>query len=205
MPSIPAYCESCGLVFPAGISLGENIRDVRISNTTSACPRCGGRARIPDGIYNVLGQTVVLLAKSKRSARQLEKLLDELNRAQDRHASPQEIKQTIKQYAPELKRIADWIPQTPSQALATIEAICAVLSVLIASAALYIAIQQAATPQMVEEAVLRALSKIEKASPERSPEREVIVVNIPQPQKDRKPASKRKRKPKTRVRRTSGR
>jgi hypothetical protein len=204
MASVPAICATCGLVFPSGIGIGKNAKDIVLFNNAAICPRCGSEAQIPSGIYNALSQTVVILLQSKRSARELQKLLDALNRAREQNASPQEIKKIVKQHAPDLKNIADWIPQTPSEAYAAIQAICSVIAILI-TLGIYRA-QPNITPEMVDEIVQKAVSNIQQASsPTRTVEQEVIVVTTTEPKQAATTKATSKRKPKRRGRRTSGR
>src|SRR5262252_3728634 len=126
MANLPAYCNSCGFVYPSGIELKYAL-DIRMSNNQVQCPRCGAMGRIPDGTYNVLGNAIHVLASTQRSASDLRKLADAIQRARDNNASPEEIKRTIKEQAPELRSLADTLPQTRNELYAAITLLCTVI------------------------------------------------------------------------------
>jgi hypothetical protein len=136
----------------------EDCHNMTLRGCTASCPSCGGTGRIPDGIYDVLGETIRILRSSDRSASQLQKLADALKAARQNNASPDEIKQTIKEQAPELTGIADLLPTNRNELYGAVSAICAILSVLIAGAALYLS-AQAITPEQVDEIIARAMNQ----------------------------------------------
>jgi len=74
MPNLPAFCDSCGTIFPSGIVV-ENSNNITINNVESGpCPNCKSTGHIPDGIYNVIGKTIEILNAPNNSSNQIMKL-----------------------------------------------------------------------------------------------------------------------------------
>ena len=63
MVAIPARCTSCGHTFQpqSGIFI-ESSTHVTMSNNTTICPRCGGRAKFIEGRFNVTDGAIELLS-----------------------------------------------------------------------------------------------------------------------------------------------
>jgi len=158
MTIIPAFCEACGRVFNAPIFF-SGVAVAHMSGNTVSCPYCGAGGRIPDGIYNILGDTVRVVSTTARSAADLRALIDALNAARAKNATPDEAKTLIKERAPELALVADALPKNPGQFWAAVSAIAAVLSVLVGAYQAYIATPQGITKDQVEEIVSKALSE----------------------------------------------
>jgi hypothetical protein len=198
MPTLPVHCQNCGHVFDSGFHF-ENVRDIRLSDVQLQCPKCGRMARMPDGTYNVLGNTIQILTHSRRSANDLRGLADALKRARDNNASPEEIKRTIKERAPELSSVADALPHTRNELYNSITAICSVILALAAMAALYMS--RGLTAAEVNELIETALreDKVSAAAP--TPKRETIRVQYREPKEEpvpQQPKPKRKRESKLR-------
>ena len=157
MPRLPAVCDNCGLVFGSAIVV-ENSFDATFTGCTSSCPRCGHDARIPDGIYNVLEQTIEILVNSKRSASELENLSMHSSEPKERNASPEEIRAAITEHAPELGSMADMLPKTRSELYGAIQAICAVITTLAAATAIYLSSQQGLKREQVQEIIDKSLN-----------------------------------------------
>jgi hypothetical protein len=53
-PVAPARCLRCGLQFQgSGIRIDGDVQDLTLGPNTETCPRCGGRAQIVEGVFNV--------------------------------------------------------------------------------------------------------------------------------------------------------
>jgi hypothetical protein len=81
MPRLPAICDNaeCRTVFSSGYNITGGSADVA-GNKSGPCPRCGSDGTVPDGLYEILGDTIRVVATSAKSAdslRRLENLLQE--------------------------------------------------------------------------------------------------------------------------------
>jgi len=145
---------------------------------------------IPDGLYSLLDSTLQILANSKRSASDLRSLIDALNKARANNASPEEVKATLNEHAPELKAVADTLSQKNRNELyAAIQALCAVITAFTAVAALYIS-TQGITKEQIGELIDKALTgdvKIPKVS-------RPVIANHSRPQPTNRRLSRAKRK-----------
>lgn len=108
MPILPAVCDSCSTLFNSGFRV-ENSRHITIEDfTTGPCPRCGGRGHIPDGVYDVVGDTIRVLATTTQSAEALVQLARVLERARASGAQdPGRVAASIEKESPEFSALAD--------------------------------------------------------------------------------------------------
>jgi SEC-C motif len=157
MPDMPAFCGSCGLVFPSGFVI-ENSTGISPNNVQSQCPRCGGMARVPDGMYNVLGQVIEFLAGPTSSLDQLRRLQASLETARNKQEDRDEIRKAILETAPELTGLASALPANRVELYAFITVVLALLTLLVST---YTALKpsgptQAEIDAMVNKAIEKA-------------------------------------------------
>jgi hypothetical protein len=102
MPVVPAFCDSCGAIFPSGI-LVENSTHIQFSGGRAGpCPNCGGMGHIPDGIFNIIGSTIKLLTGPQRTIADLNRLASLLNNFQQRDIGLDELADEISCELPDL-------------------------------------------------------------------------------------------------------
>ena len=131
MPALPAFCDTCGAIFPSGI-VAENSTNISLSNCAAGpCPRCGGLGHIPDGVYNFIGNTIQLLSGSNRSINELNRLADLLRTLQEKKATYEETKQVISKELPELSSVADLLPKTRQDFYQFIALILSIITLLV--------------------------------------------------------------------------
>jgi len=112
MPMIPAFCNTCGAIFPSGIR-ADNCTNMSLSNCASGpCPACGGMGHIPDGVYNFIGDTIELLSGPGKTVNDLNKLAAILRHSQKKGLGIDQIKQQVQKEVPELASITDLFPKT---------------------------------------------------------------------------------------------
>lgn len=131
MPNLPAFCNTCGFTFQSSILL-ENSTNISISDITVQCPRCGNMARVPDGIYDVVGNTINVLVNSNRSVSEFSRILEVLEKARNQQKKPEEILSTVKKELPELSTLADTLPKTRAELYAFIAIIVTIIGMIIA-------------------------------------------------------------------------
>jgi hypothetical protein len=145
MPAVPAVCSSCGLVFDSPFFL-QNVTDATFAGNTVTCPRCRAQADVVDGVYEALGDTLKVLITTEGSTTKLDALLHALQLAQKQNASPEQVKRTINQLTPELKVLADAVPQTPLGLNEYLKTLCLLITTAIAIYTFF-----RATPQQVSQ------------------------------------------------------
>ena len=89
-------------------------------------------------------------------------LIAALQRAKAANASPEEVKATINEIAPELKTVANALPKTRSELYAAIQALCAAIALIVA---IYLSNQQGITKEQVDEIIKKALAGDAKTKP----------------------------------------
>jgi SEC-C motif len=136
MPNMPAFCSSCGLAFSSGIVI-ENSTGVSLSGVTSQCPRCGGIGQVPDGIYNVLGQVVQLLAGPGSSVEHLRRLKATFEAARDTQQGTEDLRKAVLATAPELTGLASALPTTRNELYTFITVVLTLLTLLVTAYAAF--------------------------------------------------------------------
>ncbi|HUT44698.1 MAG TPA: SEC-C metal-binding domain-containing protein [Sedimentisphaerales bacterium] len=112
MSGIPAFCEQCKFVFNSNfvgdISKGATIH---LGNCGVPCPKCGGMAKILDGVYKRVGRAIEIFVENQ-GIDDLKKILSILEYAKKHELGHEEIVEKIKKDAPELSKFSDVLPQT---------------------------------------------------------------------------------------------
>jgi hypothetical protein len=65
MPIIAAICDRCGTVYSFGITLVGPASRAMVGNTTEPCPFCASTGTVPDGLYDIFGDLVRILAPTR--------------------------------------------------------------------------------------------------------------------------------------------
>ncbi len=167
MPNLPAVCSRCGFVFGSGIAV-ENSVGVTLRGVSSLCPRCGGVAHVPDGIYNVLGNAIEVLATPGRSIDQLRHLQLLLEQASRERKAPEEVKQSVVAAAPELQSLASALPTTRNELYAFVTLLLTLISILIAG---YAAWKPSGPNQAEIDAMVKKAMEQSNPSPKAAPKK----------------------------------
>jgi hypothetical protein len=105
MAGMPAFCDSCGNIFPSGIGIGS-ARNLSFANVKSQCPKCGAMGHIPDGVYDFVDNTLKILSASERSNQELRRFAELLRAAQEAPDKAAELEKTIAAELPALAALA---------------------------------------------------------------------------------------------------
>lgn len=163
MPNMPAFCGSCGLAFPSGIVI-ENSTGVSLSGISARCPRCGGIGQVPDGIYNVLGQVVQLLARPGSSVEHLRRLKATFETARDTQQGTEAVRNAVLATAPELTGLASALPTTRNELYAFITVVLTLLTLLVTA---YAAFKPGGPSQgEIDAMVQKALTQASASAPD---------------------------------------
>jgi hypothetical protein len=123
----PAVCDSCGAIFPSGIAFGPDVRGITMrGNKSGPCPKCGGMGSIPDGVYNVLDDTLNIV--STWAPDRVAGVLANLQTARSA-ANPLEATQAVLSESRELSDIASrlLVPRNSADFWAFVAALMAIL------------------------------------------------------------------------------
>jgi len=153
---MPAFCTGCGLVFGSGFVI-ENSTNIHIQNFSASCPRCGSIAKVPDGVYNVLGGVVELLSGPTKSLSQIRSLQQKLRHVRAHSKSHEDVQRLISKNAPELSSIASSLPKTRGELYAFLTVLITLLGLLVNT---YTARKPSGPTQAeIEAMIAKALSK----------------------------------------------
>jgi hypothetical protein len=111
MPAFPAQCPACGTIFPFyGIGVAEGAR-ARIgigSDVATPCPKCGGAARISEGIFSANSSAIEIISAPQSTYAAVEALKTIAERVVAGKISTgdaiTEAKRVVPEYGPLLER-----------------------------------------------------------------------------------------------------
>ena len=130
MPSIPAFCDTCGTAFPSGF-LFENASNVTLSgNMSGPCPSCGGMGHVPDGVFNFIGNTIEILSAPQRTIKELTRLVQIIHEAKAKQQSNEQVTAQIKQELPGLSSLADILPKNRGELYGFLGVVLAAITLL---------------------------------------------------------------------------
>jgi len=163
VPLLPALCENCGAVFvPKAIEIRDRMQ-VSISNVGVNCPHCGGNARIPDGLYQAMGEAIRIVATSARSAESLRRLQRVLENAQRTRPRVEDLEREIAEIAPELRGLARHPPGVDLVKWITL--LLVVIQVLIGDVRDAIQPRQELNPELIEQIVQKVIDRSARPQP----------------------------------------
>lgn len=162
---LPAICDNCGAVFLSGIA----ISGMSIGNKSGPCPACGGMGSVPDGLYNITGNVIRLLAGPQKTIDQLNHIVSVLTEARNTASEPNKAVEIIKKSAPELSSIVDVLPKTRNELYGILTVLLMAVGAVIAGAALYkdAAPSELEIQKMIDISIDKSIQqqKIEKQQP----------------------------------------
>lgn len=92
MADFPAKCTVCGHTFKAANLIGGgSVENLTLKGVSTNCPRCGGRAELLDGTYEMMDDTAHLVSSSDVNLEELRHLLTILEEV----GSEQEAKEAL--------------------------------------------------------------------------------------------------------------
>lgn len=161
MPVMPAFCNSCGTVFGSGMVF-ENCRNVTLSGCQAGpCPNCGGTGHVPDGVFDFTENAIKVLAGTRRTIDELQRLAQILANAQKSNSTKEQVEQAIKDEVPELSSLISFLPKTRIELYAFITIILTAIGMLISTG---IALQknspsEAEIQKMIDSTIEKSMSR----------------------------------------------
>jgi hypothetical protein len=118
MATLPVFCDNCGAVWGArnviGGSGGTHIAMTNVA--VGPCPNCGGTGGVPDGVYDLMDDTLTVVQSAglpKGTLQSLIGVLESLNRGE---VTADEVTEQVEDEAPELAPIVNVYLQKPDRA-----------------------------------------------------------------------------------------
>lgn len=116
MALAPVFCDNptCGTVWATTSMIGGDAAHITMTgNKVAPCPACGGVGSVPDGVYNLVDDTlqVVSTATQGLSADALQRLIESLRKAASSGESAQSFAQRVEAEAPDLAPVVQVLVQ----------------------------------------------------------------------------------------------
>ena len=106
MALVPAICDNCGTAWAAtniiGGSPGVRGQVQMTGNRVGPCPKCGARGRIPDGVYDLIGDTLEVVTSADLPHDTLQSLIEILRDAADGKVQAKAVVEQVAANAPAL-------------------------------------------------------------------------------------------------------
>lgn len=115
MPSVPAFCDTCGTVFNSGIFVENSTNISFAGNRSGPCPKCGGMGHVPDGVFNFIGSTIEILSAPERTISELLRLTQILREAKVNSDTKEQVASRIEKELPGLSVLAKLLPENRSE------------------------------------------------------------------------------------------
>jgi uncharacterized protein YecA (UPF0149 family) len=134
---VPAVCDNCGSFFPSGVEVKDSFHITFKGNVSGPCPKCGSLGHIPDGVYNIIGNTIKILSGPERTISELNQLAEILKQAKDENTSSNEVRDKIEEEAPEFISIKDFLPESKNELYVFITIILMIIQIIISQINIY--------------------------------------------------------------------
>lgn len=132
MSQVPAFCSNCGLVFPSRVLSISNSRNITIGDSKEPCINCGSVARVPDGVYNFIGETIELLSGPERTVQELNRLAEILSLSKEKNSTYEEVMEEVKEEVPQMTSLLNMVlPKTPEQFYSFVTVILSIITLLV--------------------------------------------------------------------------
>lgn len=115
MPSVPAFCDTCGTVFSSGICVENSTNISFAGNRSGPCPKCGGMGHVPDGVFNFIGSTIEILSAPERTISELLRFTQILREAKENSDTKEQVVSRIAKELPGLAVLAKLLPENRSE------------------------------------------------------------------------------------------
>ncbi|OYY48731.1 MAG: hypothetical protein B7X95_09610 [Methylophilaceae bacterium 17-44-8] len=115
MPSVPAFCDTCGTVFNSGIFVENSANISFAGNISGPCPSCGGMGHVPDGVFNFIGNTIEILSAPERTIKELTNLAKILQEAKAKSETREQVVSRIEKELPSLSGLTKLLPENKSE------------------------------------------------------------------------------------------
>lgn len=90
MAQLPAFCDTCGTVFPSGYGGGGGSLMFMEACKAGPCPTCGGLGTVPDGSFKMEDTLVTLLSGPATSFERIAKLAVVIRESQGQGETPEQ-------------------------------------------------------------------------------------------------------------------
>jgi hypothetical protein len=130
MPSVTAFCDSCGTPFSSGLFFENSFNITLSGNRSGPCPNCGGMGHVPDGVFNFIGSTIEILSAPQRTIEELTRLAQILRDAKTNQQSTEQVSAQIKQELPGLSSLAELLPKNRGELYGFLAVVLAAIQLL---------------------------------------------------------------------------
>lgn len=133
MAIVPVFCDSCGSVWGAPNLIAGSGGHIQMTGSKAGpCPVCGGMGTIPDGVYDLIDDTLAVAESEQIRPDTLQSVIKLLEAAARGEMTPEEALEKTEAEAPALASvIGDYLKQK-APAASWLSLIVAILSALLA-------------------------------------------------------------------------
>jgi hypothetical protein len=131
MAIVPVFCDNCRTVFAASGFIAGDARGLSLKKARlGPCPSCGGKGRVPEGVYDFMGDAARALGDPAQPPEKLESLSRIIEEGRSKRASSQEIARDLEAEAPSLQPVTETLAEPERDGTRWIALLSTVVSVL---------------------------------------------------------------------------
>ncbi len=162
----PAFCPRCGAIIPSPIAIASGVQGTTFKNVKVRCA-CGGNAEIPDGTFDVIGDTITLLSGPELTRERLRRLQLILDAARTGEMSADDAMRAVQEADPAFATLIEQFGPTMRKVL--IFFLLAVINSLLAFGTTTL-LENRMTTADIERAVEQALEYCQANPPSTKPD-----------------------------------
>ena len=131
MAIVPVFCDNCRTVFAASGFIAGDARGLSLKKARlGPCPSCGGKGRVPEGVYDFMGDAARALGDPAQPPEKLERLSRIIEEGRSKRTSTQEIARDLEAEAPSLQPVTETLAEPERDGTRWIALLSTVVSVL---------------------------------------------------------------------------
>lgn len=103
MAMIPGICDDCGAVFGSEALVGAKGSNISLGGAKiGPCPSCGGIGRVPEGTYDLIGDTLRVVKAAAFEKTELDAVIEILEKRAQGRLTDEEVLEQVEADAPTL-------------------------------------------------------------------------------------------------------
>ena len=131
MAIVPVFCDNCRAVFAASGFIAGDARGLSLDKARlGPCPACGGKGRVPEGVFDFMSEAVQALEELDPRSEKLDRIAGILEEGASSRTPAPEIARALEAEAPGLESAAETVAEADRRGPRWIALLTAVVSVV---------------------------------------------------------------------------
>lgn len=110
MPRLPAFCSSCGAIYPSPLG-SSGPAELTALDVPVPCPRCGESGHVPVEVYRRTRDLLAVLTKPQTGAELRSGLREVALEAREEPPAPEDLRYRVGRLGPEAEAVVSLLPR----------------------------------------------------------------------------------------------